>query len=139
MGRKKKFVSELQQLKEKNLYQIQDFEQPIGIDKRHIRLTHYMMYHINYRKLSSSAMVVLSYMKDWAFASEEYIRTKKFDFSTTMLSNLGVMSNKTTMRAFEELQHYGFIQKENNATKDSGITQKWSFTCEWYKGEKEKF
>lgn len=78
-------------------------------------------------------------MLDWAFASEQFIRTGTFDYSTTMLSSKGIMSNKTTIKALEELQHFGFIQKENNAVAKSGLTQKWSFSNEWYTGIKKGF
>lgn len=33
------------------------------------------------------------------------------------------MSNKTQIEALNELQHYGFIKKENNARIDGGITR----------------
>lgn len=137
MAKRPKFKTELQKLREENIYKIQDFEQPSKEEKRYIRLSHYMLHNINYIRLSSSAKVLLMYMLDWAFASEEFAKTQKFNYSTTMLDRQGVMSNKTTIKALEELQYYGFIQKENNATQDSGITQKWSFINEWYKGEKK--
>lgn len=78
-------------------------------------------------------------MKDWAFASESYIKNGTFEYSTTMLSKMRIMANKTQVEALNELQHYGFIQKENNARKDGGITQEWSFSCEWYNGTKGEY
>ena len=97
------------------------------------------MMHPNYIKLKTSAKVLLDYMRDWAFASEEFAKHQTFDFSTTMLVKQKIMSNKTTIKALNELEHYGFIQKENNATQNSGITQKWSFSSEWYTGIKRTF
>jgi hypothetical protein len=76
-------------------------------------------------------------MLDWAFASDEYLHNKTFEFSTTMLTNIGVMSNNTTILALKDLQHYGFIRKANNAMQGSGLTQKWEFISDWYKGEKQ--
>lgn len=140
MPRKKKIKTQLQQLREERIYKIQDFEMPLENEqKRYTRLTHYMLHHPNYIKLSSSAKVLLTYMLDWAFASDDFAKTQTFEYSTTMLSSKGIMSNKTTIKALEELQHFGFIQKENNATRDSGITQKWSFSNEWYTGIKREY
>lgn len=139
MARKKKVKSEIQTLREERIFKIQDFEMPLNQEqKRYTRITHYMLHHENYKNLSSSAKVVLTYMLDWAFASEEFVRSGTFEYSTTMLSRQGVMSNKTTIKAFVELQHYGFIVKENNATRDYGATQKWSFSNEWYTGIKKQ-
>ena len=140
MSRKKKIKTELQQLREERIYKIQDFEMPLENEqKRYTRLTHYMLHHDNYKNLSSSAKVLLTYMLDWAFGSDEFARTQTFEYSTTMLSSKGIMSNKTTIKALDELQHFGFIEKENNATKESGITQKWSFSSEWYTGIKKRY
>lgn len=140
MAKKKKVKSEIQVLREERIFKIQDFEMPSNSEqKRYTRLTHYMLHHENYKKLSSSAKVLLTYMLDLAFASEDFVRTKTFEYSTTMLSRQGIMSNNTTIKALAELQHYGFIYKENNATKGSGMTQKWSFSSEWYTGIKKQF
>lgn len=139
MAKKGKYKSELQELREKNVYQIQDFEAPKGEEKRYTRSMHYMKFHPNYIKLKPNSKVLLEYMKDWAFASEEFARLHTFDFSTTMLEKHKIMTSKTTGNALKELEHYGFIRKENNATKTSGITQKWSFSSEWYDGIKRTF
>lgn len=126
--------SELQILTEERVFKVQKFEIPDNEAKRKFtRVHHYMLTHPNFKNLSSSAKVVLIYMKDWAFANEQYVRKQKFPFSSTMLSSQGIMSNKTTKTALEELQFYGFIQKENNATKESGMTQEWSFISDWYR------
>ena len=140
MAKKKKIKTQEQIDKEKNVYSIQYFEKPNGnnIEKRFVRIHHYMLNHINYINLSSSAKVLLTYMLDWAFASDEFAKKHTFDYSTTMLSRQGIMSNKTTISALEELQYYGFIQKENNARRDGGFTQKWSFSDSWYRDIKKK-
>lgn len=137
--KKVKVKTERQLLLEKNIFKIQDFEQPEKEPKRFIRLSHYMLNHINYKKLSSSAKVALTYMLDWAFASDEFVKTQCFDFSTTLLTRNNIMANKTAITSLKELEYYGFIQKENNACKYSGITQKWSFSNTWYSGEKSDY
>lgn len=140
MSKKKRLKTDKEILYEKNIGKLQDFQLPIDENKRrYVRITHYMLQHINYKKLSSSAKVALLYMYDWAFSSEEYLHFKTFDFSTTLLTRNDVMSNKTAISALRELEHYGFIQKENNACQSSGITQKWSFSNKWYKGEISNF
>ena len=132
MSNKKK--SELQIMTEERVFKVQEFEIPDKEEKRkYTRVHHYMLTHPNFKNLSSSAKVVLIYMKDWAFANEQYVRKQKFPFSSTMLSSQGIMSNKTTRSALEELQFYGFIEKTNNATQDSGMTQEWKFVCDWYR------
>lgn len=129
-----KVKSELQILTEERVFKVQKFEIPDNEPKKKFtRVHHYMLTHPNFKNLSSSAKVVLIYMKDWAFSNEKYVRERKFPFSSTMLSSQGIMSNKTTKTALEELQFYGFIQKENNATKESGMTQEWSFISDWYR------
>ena len=136
MAKNKKNKTERELLYEKNLGKLQDFQVPPNENnKKYIRITHYMLQHQNYKKLSSSAKVALMYMFDWAFSSEEYLLNKKFDYSTTVLTRSGIMSNKTAIAALKELEYYGFVQKENNAYKGSGITQKWSFSSTWYTGE----
>lgn len=137
--KKQKVKTERQKLLEKNIYTIQDFEQPQKEQKRFIRLSHYMLNHINYKKLSSSGKVALTYMLDWAFANEEFVKTQCFNFSTTMLTRNGIMANKTAISSLKELEHFGFIQKENNACKTSGITQKWFFSNSWYSGERTEY
>lgn len=137
MAKRQKVKSELQILKEERVYKIQKFEIPDNEEaKRYTRVHHYMLTHPNFKYLSSSAKVVLIYMKDWAFSNEQYVRERKFPFSSTMLSSQGIMSNKTTKTALEELQFYGFIQKENNAIQYSGMTQEWSFISDWYRHTK---
>lgn len=137
---KKKVKTDKELLYEKNVGKLQDFQIPLNEkDKRYFRVTHYLINHINFKRLSLKSKVVLFYMYDWAFVNEEYIQYKTFDFSSTMLSRNKIMTNKTTIEALKELEYYGFIQKENNACKNSGMTQKWSFSYKWYNGEKSKY
>lgn len=136
---KKKVLTRKEQLFKERATNIQVFEAPPTAEKGFTRAMHYMLMHPNYKKMSSSAKVLLMYMKDWAFSSDMYINHCIFEYSTTMLANIGVMANKTQIDALKELEYYGFIQKENNATKESGITQLWSFSDSWYKQERKKY
>ena len=131
------------QLEDKNqasVYEIQDFEVPISEkNKTYTRVTHYMKFHPNYLKMSPNAMVVLDYMKEWAFnpKNTEYIKYGTFDFAPSLVSReLKIMSDKTARNALKELQHYGFIEKANNAGFQYGLTQKWRFSSEWQYGER---
>ena len=139
MAKSKRQKTAFEKMQEERTAKVQIFEKPPKESGRYVKQTHYMLVHENYIKLSSSAKVLLSYMKDWAFASESYIKTGIFEYSTTMLANMKVMSNKTQVEALNELQHFGFIKKENNARKEGGFTQEWSFSCEWYQGAKPEY
>lgn len=68
MSKKKKVKTLEQELREKKVYVLQDFEIPLNEKNRSFtRITNYMKFHPNYLKMSSNAMVVLDYMKEWAF------------------------------------------------------------------------
>lgn len=139
MPKKKKVKTRYEQLFEQRATNIQDFEAPPTADKNYTRVLHYMLVHPNYKKMSSSAKVLLLYMRDWAFSSKQYIEHYQFEYSTTMLTNLGIMTNKTQIEALKELEYYGFIKKENNACQSGGFTQLWSFSDSWWKEERKDF
>lgn len=136
---KKKILTRYEQLFKERATNIQDFEAPPKADHNYTRVLHYMLTNPNYIKMSSSAKVLLMYMKDWAFASKNYIEHYQFEYSTTMLDNIGVMTNKTQTEALRELEYYGFIKKINNACQSGGFTQIWEFNDEWYKQEKKDY
>ena len=136
MGRKKKWTkAEREEYEEQ--YKIQLFEQPQGEQKRYVRATHYMLQHKAYISLSPSAKILLQYMKDCAFGCAGYWKSRKFEYSTTMLENMGVMSKSQTIRAMKELREKGFINGEYKHGK--GAISRWSFSNRWYTGEKEPF
>lgn len=143
MSKKKKIKTLEQELRKKKVYVLQDFEIPLNEKNRSFtRITNYMKFHPNYLKMSSNAMVVLDYMKEWAFnpKNDEYIKYGTFDFAPSLIYNkLKIMSDKTARYALQELEHYGFIEKANNAGFQYGFTQKWKFSCKWQIGEKSKF
>lgn len=132
--------NESQQLIAEKLGKLQKFEiSPNENSRQFIKITHYMLTHPNYIKLSSSAKIVWLYMRDWICKSEEYLQKGTFDFSINMIVRLGLMSQRTVVFALRELESVGFIQRENNAPRQSGITQKWSFSERWYTGEKRTY
>lgn len=125
------------------IFDAQIFEIPINeINRQYTKNYSYMKHHPNYIKMSSNAKVVLDYMKEWALnpKNEQYLNNGEFEFASSLISNkLKLMSDKTARYALLELQHYGFIEKTNNAGFQQGIVQKWKFSCEWQYEEKSKF
>lgn len=119
-------------------FKIQFFEQPSNVDKHnYVRLTHYMLHHKNYLSLSSSSKILLTYMRDWAFGCADYWKTGKFEYSSTMLENIGIMSRTQTIRSFKELRQKGFINAEHR--HGAGAISRWSFSDRWYTGKPEEY
>jgi len=142
---RKKPLSEKEILKQKYVYATQPFQVAQGKDHHFVKTHRYMVYHRNYIKMSSNAKVVLSYMYMVAFWNydkdgyNEYLYSQTFDFSTTYLEVVGVMNKLTAMRAMQELEHYGFIERVNTTGKGKGITQRWRFSSKWMTGERPYF
>lgn len=134
MSKKKIKTPEQVQL-EKNVYTIQDFEIPPNEtkDRQYTRNFNYMKFHENYMNMTSNAKVALEYVKYFAFRNNEYIQCKTFDLSVSLLVRWMRISKTTARYALLELEHYGFIKKENNAGQKYGFTQKWSLSDEWYR------
>lgn len=105
--------------------EIAEYLQPKGKEERFFCIPHYLLMHKNFIKLSNRAKVVYAYLLDWSAGRD------KFEFSTTVLEKIGVMSRRWTMIALKELEQAGFIKKENNACPSGGFTQEWSFSDEW--------
>lgn len=138
MGKKKKQNNEWTQFYNE-MTTPQNYEKPVGESGRFTKMYSYMLMHKNYIRLSNSAKTAYSYIKEFAYKSKEFRENRTFDMSITLLDKLGILTAKTCGIAFRELEHYGFIKKVNNATFQSGITQKWAFSDEWYKREFEPF
>lgn len=99
-----------------------------------------MTEHDNFLALSGNAVKVYILMRTIIWEDiDDYAKTKTFDFSANSLDKAGIMSKKTVIRAMKELEHYGFIRKENNATYQSGMKQRWSFSDEWYRRTYKKY
>lgn len=141
MSKKKKIKTQEQLLLEKNVYNIQDFEIPKSEtqNRQYTRNFNYMKFHKNYIRMTSNAKVALEYIKYFAFKNEQYINNKKFDLSYSLLATMMNVSSKTARYSLVELEHYGFIQKENNAGQGYGFTQKWSLSANWYTDIKEQW
>ena len=138
MSKKKKQRNEWEKFYA-DMAKAQNYEKPDSANGKYVRIYAYMLLHANYKKMSSRAKVCLLYVKDWAYGNESFRDKGIFPFSPLLLEEEGIMSAKIGRMALLELEHYGFIQKENNATYQSGIIQMWSLSEEWYKGEKPKY
>ena len=99
----------------------------------------YIFTNANFMKASSSAKILYFYMKDWAYKNKEFRKNREFAYSITLLERQGIMTAKTCASALKELEHYHFIKKTNNATFQSGLTQKWTFDDGWYRQEFPKY
>ena len=128
--------TEAEKLKDKHIFKVQTYERPVGESNRYFRIMHYMLMHRNFCNLSSNAVVVYLYMRDWVYDNEEYLHSQIFPFSASMITNKRKMSRPTVVKALKELEHFGFIKRENNACFQSGLTQYWSFIDDWFTGEK---
>lgn len=107
----------------------------IGEEKRFVKLSAYMLHHKNYIGLSSSAKIALDYMRDWATNCNQFWETRKFEYSASMLENLGLMSRRNAVNCLKELRERGFINAEFK--NGAGAINRWSFSNRWYTGEKE--
>ena len=141
MSKRKRPKTESQKLYEKNVQIPQSFEIPKEENgKSFSRFYTYMIMHPNYLSLSGNAVKIYTLMraKIWEDINK-YAKDKTFEFSANKIEAKGIMVKKTCIKALRELEHYGFIRKENNATFQSGITQRWSFSDEWSKRIYPKF
>lgn len=111
-------------LLEKNVFNIQDFEIPLNEAKnrQYTRNFNYMKFHPNYVKMTSNGKVALEYVKYFAFSNKEYVKYKTFDLSFSLLAKFMNVAPKTARYSLQELEHYGFIKKENNAGQTYGFT-----------------
>lgn len=135
-----KKVSPRKKLYDERSKKMLNLQRPIGESNRYMFKTHYMLVHKNYQKLDFCSKVLLDYMIDWAMGDDDFLKTGIFKYSTTMLKKekISVMSNVTCIKALKELEYFGFIEKANNATYQSGLTQEWMFSDKWMRGEKQK-
>lgn len=138
---RKKPKSEKDKLYEQNVKKPQSYEVPLQEEHKNFsRVYKYMTEHDNFLALSGNAVKVYVLMRTEIWEDiDDYAKTKTFDFSANSLDKAGIMSKKTVIRAMKELEHYGFIRKENNATYQSGMTQRWSFSDEWYRRIYKKY
>ena len=138
MSKRKERLSEWETFyKEKAKSQV--YEKPQGAQGKFTRIYSYMLENKNYIKLTPRAKVCFLYLKDWAYGNKEFRDYGVFPFSPSLLENLGVMTAKIGRMALKELEYYGFIEKANNATYQSGIAQKWILSDKWYREEKPTY
>lgn len=141
MSKKNKIKTPEQVLLEKNVFNIQEFEIPPNEtqNRQYTRNFNYMKFHPNYVNMTSNAKVALEYIKYFAFTNKEYIQHRTFDLAFSLLAKFMNVSTKTARYCLVELEHYGFIKKENNAGQGYGFTQKWALSNNWYGEIKTKW
>ena len=141
MSKRRKNKTETQKLYEKNVKEPQSFEIPKEENKKSFsRFYTYMINHQNFLSLSGNAVKVYTLMRAEIWEDiNKYAKDMEFEFSANKIEAKGIMTKKTCIKALRELEHYGFIKKENNATYQSGLKQKWSFSDEWSKKIYSKF
>ena len=108
---------------------------PFSEREEFVKVSKYMLHHKTYLELSNYAKIALIYLKDWATNNDAFWKTGKFEYSHTMLENLGVMSRTQSIRCIKELREKGFINPEYK--HGAGAINRWSFSIRWYTGEKE--
>lgn len=101
-------------------------------EERHIRLTNDMLMHEKYLSLSCTARVLYNYMKLWAYGSHDYKTKGTFEYTITLAMKVCGVSNKTAIKAFYELENFGFIERQNNS-KASRTNTTWAFSDKWHK------
>lgn len=141
MSKKKKPKTQQEKLYEQNVQVPQSFEVPkMEKNKNFARIYQYMAENENFLSLSGNAVKIYIIMRTSIWKDiNDYAKTTTFNFSANKIDAVKTMSKKTCIRALRELEHYGFIRKENNATYQSGMTQRWSFSDEWSKRTYKKF
>lgn len=137
MGKKKKSASDI--LFEENVKRPKKHERTDSSEKQFVRIFNNMLDNQNFMNLSGSAVKLLLYMKEFANKSNEYKHYGEFDYATSLSESKGFMAKKTCANALKELEHYGFIEKRNNAMSGCGFAQKWAFSDKWQKGTRPMF
>lgn len=136
MSKKHKYTAE-QTRNFERIFRVQEFEQPKDIDKNaYIHLTSYMLKHKNYIALSVYAKTAYTYMRDWARYSTIWLESGEFEYSVSMLENIGVMSSRQAKRCFDELEQSGFILRVNYNRAGARETARWRFIDTWFSGIK---
>ena len=93
-------------------------------DDKHVRITKSMMDDTQFKMMSSSAIVLYLYMKGWAVSRDTVT------YSASMASSF--MSNKTFIRARNELVEKGFIEHTNaHLTKAKNQAGMYKFSTRW--------
>lgn len=132
MSRKKQQKTQNQQMYEKYVRAPQPYERVDQSDNQFFRIFVQMVKHPNYLSLSGSAIKIYTIMRAQIWENiKDYSNTREISFSSNEIERKGIMSKKTCIKALRELEHYGFIEKANNAMYQSGYTQRWKFSDEW--------
>lgn len=132
---RKKILSPEEAKRQEIAQHLEKCNRPFSEREEFIKVSKYMLHHKAYLGLSNFSKIALMYMKDWATSSDSFWKTGKFEYSYTMLENLGVMSRAQAIRCIKELREKGFINAE--CKNGAGAINRWAFSERWYTGEKE--
>lgn len=133
----KKIITQKEEKKKEVAKNLELCSRPFSKEKKFVKITQYMLHHPKYISLSLSSKVALLYMLDWATSNSDFWYTGKFEYSYSMLENMGIMSKMQSVRCFKELREKGFIDIRIKEGKTS--TNQWSFSNRWYTGKKESY
>jgi len=106
---------------------------PFPESNHYLRLTHTLLRHEKFLKLSSSAKVLYVFMRDWSGKNE------LFKYSASM--SLDYMTKPTYYKARDELCKAGFIiwlnkpRASKNNRYDGYETAEFEFSDRWFTGE----
>lgn len=132
---KKKILTPQERKKQEIAQKLEECFNKRGEEKRFIKLSAYMLHHKNYIELSNYSKIALMYMRDWATKNTQFWENGKFEYSSSMLENIGIMSRIQAIKCFRELREKGFINAEYK--NGAGAINRWSFSNRWYTGDKE--
>lgn len=114
------------------MYKSQDFKQVGGIKYEWVDITFYMIDHPKYKGLSGNAVKLYTYLRKWAYNSEMWKKTERFEYSQSLAQRDNIMSQAEAKRSLDELWKSGFIDKVGKGRKGTNI---WKFSNRWYTGE----
>ena len=117
-------------------YKRQDFKQVGGERYEWVDMTFYMLNHQKFKNLSGNAVKLYLYLIQWAYRSENWLKTETFEYSQSMSQRNGFMSISEAKRSLNELWDNGFIDKVGYNYRRTAV---WKFSNRWYTGLPESF
>lgn len=94
-----------------------------------VKNTHEMLHNPVYLSLDIYSKELLRYMIDWATHSKLFWSTGKFEYSASLATKMGFISERKVFYCFKELRKKGFINRE--VSMSAGLPSLWSFSNRW--------